>query len=106
MNILMSNFRLTKFYSTNPETHLQHGDLVCPANGAKSIGIITNITKGNDGWRGDAYTVLWGAPKTKRGKVSSHLGTDLVDVKRYLAAFEKESNRINALIDEAKTVGL
>ncbi len=73
MNILMSNYRLTRFYSTDPDNKPKHGDFVCPANGAKSIGIITNITKGDDNWRGDSYTVLWGSPKTKGVKYQTTL---------------------------------
>ncbi len=47
-----------------------------------------------------------GLAENEGGKVSNHSGIDLVDVKRYLAEFKKESDRINVLIDEAKTIGM
>ncbi len=49
---------------------------------------------------------LVGLAENEGGKVSNHSGIDLVDVKRYLAEFKKESDRINVLIDEAKTIGM
>lgn len=102
MNIRLANYTL--HYDRN--NALKHGDKVCPANGASSVGMIVNIEKRRNDWEGSLYTVLWGSPKSKRGKTSAHPGRNLVDVKRYLEAIQKEADAINALIDEASTLGM
>lgn len=89
----------------NPKHKAKHGDRVCPANGIKSVGIVIDIKHGSDDWLGKNYTILWGTGK-KRGSISKHPGKNLVNLKCYLEAIQKHIEEVDALLQEASTVGM
>src|SRR5208337_2057179 len=103
MNIKLAAYSLRYSRSDN----VQHGTLVCPANGATSVGTTVEIgkKKGTFEWEGRDFTVVW-ATGNKRGKKMIHRGWTLVDLRQYLAAIKEETDRIDALIQEASTMGM
>jgi hypothetical protein len=101
MNIRLANYTLRGYHSYIAK----HGDRVCPANGCKSVGTITNIAGSGNTWEGKDYTVLWGTGK-KRGKTTVHRGHALVLLEPYLEDVSKEYHRIIALKEEASTLGM
>lgn len=105
MNIKISCYSLRQSYN---EKHVKHGDLVCPANGATSVGKIVEIApigEDDNDWEGKNYTVVWGTGK-KKGKRSVHRGCTLVLLKLYLAAVQKDLDAVNKLISEAESFGM
>lgn len=102
MNIKLADYSLRYSYHNKD---VQHGDYVCPSNGSSSVGRITDIKGDDDSYEGKTYTVVWGTGK-KRGKQSDHRGHTLVLLKLYLASVNRDTNRINALIQEASTLGM
>src|SRR5271166_7074145 len=105
MNIKISYYSLRSNYN---DKHAKHGDLVCPCNGASSVGRIVDIKppgKDDNDWEGATYTVVWGTGK-KKGKRTEHRGSTLVLLKLYLSAVNADLDKINALIQEAESFGM
>lgn len=105
MNIKISRFSLSSTYN---DKHVKHGDFVCPANGATSVGRIVEIQPPNideDEWEGKNYVVVWSTGK-KKGKKSTHRGHTLVLLKLYLDAVHHDLGHINGLIEEAQAYGM
>lgn len=105
MNIKLSYYTLRSDYN---DKHAKHGDLVCPSNGASSVGKVVEIKpagEDDNDWEGSNYVVLW-ATGNKKGKRSTHRGHTLVLLKLYLAAIDKDLSKINALIKEAEAFGM
>jgi|SRR5271166_4714830 len=105
MNIKISYYSLRSNYN---DKHAKHGDLVCPCNGASSVGRIVEIKpcgEDDNDWEGRNYTVIWGTGK-KKGKRSEHRGHTLVLLKLYLAAVDSDLKKINDLIKEAEAFGM